>query len=175
MVLGQARPTPSVTQGFCGCAMAADVYEAPVSRNSSSPNCSGGKTPSAPRRREVDVLLCDGQGVSPLDNAVSRGQHHAVEILLKSQQVEASIHDGANEGILHEAVERDHLEVVKVLLCCESVTRNPYRLRDGFSPLHCAVRVNEYLPTIPLRSSFKDVSCPSYSGMPSRMNRVSST
>lgn len=122
------------------------------------------------QRPKVDVLLCDEQGVSPLGNAVREGQHHGIEILLKSPKVEASIHDGANEGILHEAVERDHLEVVKVLLCCESVTRNPYyRLRDGFSPLRCAVRGNEYLPTIPLRSLFKDVSCPSYSGMPSRM------
>lgn len=100
------------------------------------------------QRPEVDVTLCDEQGISPLRHAIREGQHHVVKALLENPQVTASISDAANEGILHEAIERDHLEVVRVLLSCSSVTRNYRRLKDGFSPFHCAVRGNRYLPKL---------------------------
>lgn len=61
-------------------------------------------------------------------------------------QVELSKRKAANEGILHEAIERDHFEVFRVLLGCNFVTHNSDRLKHGFSALHCAVRGNEYLP-----------------------------
>lgn len=100
------------------------------------------------QRPEVDIHFCDAQGISPLGHAVREGRLHAVKTLLGNPQVEAAIRNGANEGILHDAVERDHLEVVRVLLSCDFVTRNSCVLIERGSPLHCAVRGNGYLPTL---------------------------
>lgn len=98
------------------------------------------------QRPEVDVLLSDKHGKPPLRHAVLEGQHRVVQTLLENPQVEASMRDAANQGILHEAVQRSHLGVVRALLSCESVTRSSRRLRDGFSPIHCAVKGSRYLP-----------------------------
>lgn len=118
---------------------------------------------------EIDVDLCDERGISPLRHAVREGQHHAVRALLENPQVETSTRGGVNEDILYDAIERDHLEVVRVLLCCDFVTRNSCRLKDGFSPLHCAVRGNEYLPKVAFESYDDRRSYThTYSGVPSR-------
>lgn len=121
------------------------------------------------QRSEVDVTLCDEQGISPLRHAVREGQHLVVKALLENPQVEDSICDAANDGILHDAIERDHLEVVKALLSCGPVTRNYRRLKDGFSPFHCAVRGNEYLPKLAF-VSYHGLGGQrnEYSGVPSR-------
>lgn len=93
---------------------------------------------------EVDVTLCDKKGMSPLRHAVREGQPNVVKALLENPQVDASMRDAANEGILHYAVERDHWKVVSALLSCESVTRSSRRLKDGYSPIHCAVRCTDW-------------------------------
>lgn len=121
------------------------------------------------QRSEIDVVLCDEQGISPLRHAVREGQLHAVKTLLENPQVEVSIRNTAQEGIIHEGIERNHLEVVRALLNCDFVTRNPCRLKDGFSPFHCAVRGNEYLPKLSF-GTFNDNGggYQYFPGMPSR-------
>lgn len=120
-------------------------------------------------RSEVDVTLCDEQGISPLRHAVREGQHLVVKALLENPQVEDSIRDSANDEILHDAIERDHLEVVRALLSCGPVTRNHRRLKDGFSPIHCAVRGNNYLPKLAFGSYDENGGRTNeYPGVPSR-------
>lgn len=121
------------------------------------------------QRPDVGVTRCDELGISPLRHAIREGQHLVVKALLEIPQVAASISDVANEGILHEAIERDHLEVVRVLLSCGSVTRNHRRLEDGFSPFHCAVRGNEYLPKLAFGTFYENGGQTNhYPGVPSR-------
>lgn len=97
------------------------------------------------QRPEVDIHFCDEQGVSPLSYAMREGRPLAVKPLLGNPQVEAAVRDGAGEGILPDAVERDHLKVVRVLLSCDFVIHNSCVLIERGSLLHCAVRRNEYL------------------------------
>lgn len=121
------------------------------------------------QRSEVDVTLCDEQGISPLRHAIREGQHLVVKALLKNPQVEDSTRDAANDGILHEAIERDHLEIVRALLSCGPVTRNYRRPKDGFSPFHCAVRGNEYLPKLAFSPYYDNGGQTNeYPGVPSR-------
>lgn len=120
------------------------------------------------QRFEVDVTLCDEQGISPLRHAVREGQHLVVKALLENPQVEDSIGDAANDGVLHDAIEWDHLEVVRALLSCSPATRKCRRPKDGFSPIHCAVRGNEHLPKLAFASYYENGGQTNeYPGVPS--------
>lgn len=99
------------------------------------------------RENGVDPECADKHGLPPLVHGVLCNHSKVVVTLLGVPEVQRRIREGSDGSILCQAVERDHLGLVRSLLDLDWFDPN-WQDKEGYSPLHRAVMASEHLPVL---------------------------